>query len=110
MQCSRGQCSKTWFLHGDSNFNTNTNGGRNSSLFFVHVCSFSAAILRTGGIVPCEASLKIKGKTLTQITDIVATVTSSDFPELQKHSILLFERFDDSVGTKYQPRTIHHQQ
>lgn len=58
-----------------------------------------------GGIAPAEASVQIKGKTLAQITDIVATVTSSDFPEIQKHSILLYERFSNgSGGTRYQPR------
>lgn len=48
----------------------------------------------------------IKGKGLGEIDDIVKTVTSSDFPEIQKHSLLLYERFmgDSDNSVIYQPR------
>ena len=39
--------------------------------------------------------ITIKGKRLAEIDDIVETVTSSDFPEIQKHSLLFFERFKE---------------
>ena len=44
-------------------------------------------------IAHCEAAVQIKGKALSQIGDIVAEVTGSEFSEVQKHSLLLFERY-----------------
>ena len=52
---------------------------------------------------PASEAVTIKGTPLSNIPDIVKTVTSSDFPELQKHSILLYERYSDTGGVKYQP-------
>ena len=45
----------------------------------------------------------IKGQRLAEISDIVSTVTESDFPEIPKHSLLLFERTrTDSSTLTYQ--------
>ena len=52
---------------------------------------------------PASEAVTIKGKPLSGIDDIVKTVTSSDFPEIQKHSILLFERFSYNGSTRYRP-------
>ena len=48
--------------------------------------------------------ITIKGKRLAEIDDIVETVTSSDFSEIQKHSLLFFERFKEGSEIVYQPR------
>ena len=51
------------------------------------------------------SAVTIKGKNLADISDIVKTVTSSDFPEVPKHSLLLYERFEGESNTvRYQPR------
>ena len=44
-----------------------------------------------GGIAPSEA-VQIGGKSLGSIYDIVKTATGSEFPEIPKHSLLIFER------------------
>ncbi|MBQ6920118.1 MAG: VCBS repeat-containing protein, partial [Synergistaceae bacterium] len=46
----------------------------------------------------------IHGQRLAEISDIVKTVTSSDFPEIQKHSLLFFERLTEDSEVVYQPR------
>ena len=57
-----------------------------------------------GGIAPCEAGVQIGGKSLGSIYDIVKTATGSDFPEIHKHSLLLYERYTQGNGVRYQPR------
>ena len=49
-------------------------------------------------------SVTIKGKRLAEISDIVSTATGSDFPEIQKHSLMLFERYTEGDETVYRPR------
>ena len=49
-------------------------------------------------------SVTIKGKRLAEISDIVSTATGSDFPEIQKHSLMLFERKTEGDEVVYQPR------
>ena len=51
-------------------------------------------------------AVSIKGILLSNIGDIVSTVTGSEFPEVQKHSLLLYERFTDHATERifYQPR------
>ena len=49
-------------------------------------------------------AVTIKGQNLADISDIVKTVTSSDFPEIQKHSLMLFERLTEDSEVVYQPR------
>ncbi|MBQ6919646.1 MAG: hypothetical protein IJQ74_04895 [Synergistaceae bacterium] len=46
--------------------------------------------------------VEIKGQRLSEISDIVKTVTSSDFPEIPKHSLMLLERktIDGDVSDK----------
>ncbi len=65
-----------------------------ASLFF---CALS--------FIPAFAdSVMIKGKRLAEISDIVKTVTDSDFPELPKHSLLLYERYMENTSTvRYLP-------
>ena len=53
---------------------------------------------------PASEAVTIKGQPLRDIDDIVRTANDSEFPELRKHSIMLYERFDDRAGTKFQPR------
>ena len=49
----------------------------------------------------------IKGQRLSEIDDIVKTVTSSDFPEIPKHSLLLFERIRlDEGDMRYQSHVL----
>ena len=59
------------------------------SLFLLTAILFSASLVDT----PAWAEpVTIKGQRLAEISDIVSTVTESDFPEIPKHSLLLFER------------------
>ena len=41
------------------------------------------------------SSVTIKGKALSEISDVVATATGSKFPEIRKHSLLYVERVPD---------------
>ena len=69
-------------------------------LLIIVLCVFSIII----GSRSSEA-VQIKGKSLGSISDIVKTATDSEFPEMQKHSLLLYERFSNGSGmTRYQPR------
>ena len=52
---------------------------------------------------PASASVTIGGTPLSEISDVVKAATRSEFPELPKHSILLYERSTDG-GTEYKPR------
>ena len=63
------------------------------------VCS---VVLRTGGggIAPSEA-VTIGGKSLGSISDIVRTATGSEFPEIPKHSLMIFERHQYGSGLRY---------
>ena len=55
--------------------------------------------------VTAYGDVQIKGKTLGSISDIVKEATGSEFPEIQKHSILLYERYTkDSNTLVFQPR------
>ena len=67
------------------------------------VCVLSALILLPF-CVTSEAGITIGGKSLGSIPDIIKATTGSDLPEIQKHSLLLFERFNDTAGIVYQPR------
>ena len=53
-----------------------------------------------GGIAPSEA-VQIGGKSLGSIYDIVKTATGSEFPEIPKHSLLIYERHDNGSGMRY---------
>ena len=52
--------------------------------------------------LPFAEAVTIKGKRLAEISDIVKTVTSSDFPEIPKHSLLFIERSKPQEG-EYSP-------
>ena len=54
--------------------------------------------------LPTAEAVTIKGKRLAEISDIVEAVTGSDFPEIPKHSLLLFERYTEDSEVVYQPR------
>ncbi|MBR0167773.1 MAG: hypothetical protein IJQ08_03800, partial [Synergistaceae bacterium] len=70
------------------------------SLFLLTAILFSASLVDT----PAWAEpVTIKGQRLAEISDIVSTVTDSDFPEIPKHSLMLFERTrTDSSTLTYQ--------
>ncbi|MBR4197136.1 MAG: hypothetical protein IKQ95_10595 [Synergistaceae bacterium] len=53
---------------------------------------------------PASASVTIGGTPLSEISDVVKAATRSEFPELPKHSILLYERFTGNGGINYSPR------
>ena len=52
---------------------------------------------------PASEAVTIKGQPLSNIDDIVKTVTSSDSLEIQKHSIMLFERSSYNGSIRYKP-------
>ncbi|MBR0068960.1 MAG: hypothetical protein IJP97_00530, partial [Synergistaceae bacterium] len=76
---------------------------RRVKLFFlclVMACLFGAFVETSS-----SEAVTIHNKPLSNIPDIVKEVTGSDFPELQKHSLMLFER-STYQGNEivYQPR------
>ena len=75
---------------------------RRVKLFFLSLmlACLSGALIEP----PASEAVSIRGKPLSNIPDIVNEVTGSDFPEIQKHSLLLFERYSYSGGIRYQPR------
>ena len=55
--------------------------------------------------VTASGDVQIKGKSLGSISDIVKETTGSEFPEIPKHSLMLYERFTlNSNYIRYQPR------
>ena len=67
----------------------------------------AASFFSVSSFLPASADpVTIKGQRLADISDIVKTVTSTDFPEIPKHSLLLYERLtgDSTNPVKYQPR------
>ncbi|MBQ3454884.1 MAG: hypothetical protein IJG36_00475, partial [Synergistaceae bacterium] len=76
---------------------------RRVKLFFlclVMACLFGAFVETSS-----SEAVTIHNKPLSNIPDIVKEVTGSDFPELQKHSLMLFERFTyQGNEIVYQPR------
>ncbi|MBQ9434317.1 MAG: hypothetical protein IJU26_08895, partial [Synergistaceae bacterium] len=68
--------------------------------FVAAVCMLSCFTYWGGGIAPSEA-VTIGGKSLGSITDLVKTATGSDFPEIPKHSLMIFERHQYGSGLRY---------
>lgn len=68
-------------------------------LSFMLVCLLGAFIE-----TPVSEAVTIHNKPLGNIPDIVKEVTRSDFPELQKHSILFYERFSRNGATCFTPK------
>ncbi|MBQ6919809.1 MAG: VCBS repeat-containing protein, partial [Synergistaceae bacterium] len=77
----------------------------NKTVHFINALLL-AVLLFTAFIAPLPTSeaVTIKGKRLAEISDIVEAVTGSDFPEIPKHSLLLFERYTEDSEVVYQPR------
>ena len=75
-----------------------------ASLFMAGSLLFSALSSLPALAKPVE----IKGQRLSEISDIVKTVTDTDFPEVPKHSLMLFERSKPGDGETgnvvYKPR------
>ncbi len=67
-------------------------------LMIAFICVFT-------GWTACEAtSVMIRGKALSEISDVVKQATGSEFPEIQKHSLLFYERMMDNGHLMMQPR------
>ncbi|MBQ3448423.1 MAG: hypothetical protein IJG34_00785, partial [Synergistaceae bacterium] len=64
-------------------------------------CVLSALILLPF-CVTSEAEVTIRGKSLGSIPDIIKATTGSDLPEIQKHSLMLYERIRNGNGLRYQ--------
>ncbi len=67
---------------------------KNYNRFFAlmtFMCVFSAFL--SSGVT--EGAVTIKGKALSEISDVVATATGSKFPEIRKHSLMYVERVPD---------------
>ena len=65
------------------------------------VCVLSALILFPF-CATSKAEITIGGKSLGSIPDIIKATTGSDLPEIQKHSLLLYERVRNGSGMRYQ--------
>ncbi|MBR0251340.1 MAG: hypothetical protein IJQ77_09675, partial [Synergistaceae bacterium] len=75
---------------------------RRVKLFFlslVMACLFGAFVETSS-----SEAVTIHNKPLNNIPDIVKEVTGSEFPELQKHSIMLYERFSRNGATYFTPK------
>ena len=58
------------------------------------------------GWTTCEASVMIRGKAISEIHDVVKQATGSEFPEIQKHSLLFYERLSYNGNFIMQPRIL----
>ncbi len=73
--------------------------------FVAAVCMLSCFTYWGGGTAPSEA-VTIGGKSLGAITDLVKTATGSDFPDIPKHSLLIYERVRNGNGMRYRSNIV----
>ena len=69
------------------------------------LCVLSCFTYWGGGIAPSEA-VQVNGTNLGSIPDIVRKAIGSDFPEIPKHSLLIYERHQNGTRSRYKSNIV----